>query len=126
MAKKFSISQAPAFAGAVPIPRIGGDAVSVPFTFRYLDRESLAQLYSEWGEQQRELGPRADQLSLPEFTSAQIELQVCQIKQVVEAWGFDEPFDDVHIRALVASARTVPEAILSVYARAYEEARLGN
>ena len=87
MAKKFSISQAPAFTGAVPIPRIGGDAVNVPFTFRYLDREALAQLYSEWGEQQRELAARADQLSLPEFTSAQIDLQVGQIKRVVEAWG---------------------------------------
>lgn len=126
MAKKFSITQAPTFVGNVPVPRIGGEAVDVPFTFRYMDREALADLYSSWGERHRDLAKRADELKLPEYTSEQIIIQVEQIKEVVEAWGFDEPFDDLHIRALVASARSVPEAILAAYARAYDEARLGN
>lgn len=126
MAKKFSISQAPTFVGNVPVPRIGGAAVDVPFTFRYMDREALATLYQGWGEKHRELAKRADDLKLPEYTAAQIDIQVEQIKAVVESWGFDEPFDDLHIRALVASARSVPEAVLGAYSKAFEEARLGN
>lgn len=126
MAKKFSISQAPTFVGQVPIPRIGGPAVDVPFTFRYMDREALAALYQGWGEKHRDLAKRSDDLKLPEYTTAQIDIQVEQIKAVVESWGFDEPFDDLHIRALVASARSVPEAVLDAYSKAFEAARLGN
>lgn len=49
MAKKFSIAQAPTFESSVEIPRLGGESIKVPFTFKYLDREALADLYSSWG-----------------------------------------------------------------------------
>ncbi|MFO6289819.1 phage tail assembly chaperone, partial [Pseudomonas aeruginosa] len=42
MAKKFSIAQAPTFESSVEIPRLGGESIKVPFTFKYLDRVALA------------------------------------------------------------------------------------
>ncbi|TEN87219.1 phage tail assembly chaperone [Pseudomonas aeruginosa] len=127
MAKKFSIAQAPTFESSVEIPRLGGESIKVPFTFKYLDREALADLYSSWGGERFErLVEETREQSLEAFTTAQIDLQVEQVQAVVAGWGFDEAFTEANVRLLVSSLVSVPEAILEAYQSAYSRGRLGN
>ncbi|BAQ39311.1 phage tail assembly chaperone [Pseudomonas aeruginosa] len=126
MAKKFSIAQAPTFESSVEIPRLGGESIKVPFTFKYLDREALADLYSSWGERFKRLVEETREQSLEAFTTAQIDLQVEQVQAVVAGWGFDEAFTEANVRLLVSSLVSVPEAILEAYQSAYSRGRLGN
>ena len=65
-------------------------------------------------------------MSLKEFTAAQIDLQVDQIKAVVVGWGFEEEFTEQNIRVLVSSIVSTPTAVLQAYAEAFSQARLGN
>lgn len=126
MAKKFSIAQALTFESSVEIPRLGGESIKVPFTFKYLDREALADLYSSWGERFERLVEETREQSLEAFTTAQIDLQVEQVQAVVAGWGFDEAFTEANVRLLVSSLVSVPEAILESYQSAYSRGRLGN
>ncbi|MFO6056805.1 phage tail assembly chaperone [Pseudomonas aeruginosa] len=126
MAKKFSIAQAPTFESSVEIPRLGGESIKVPFTFKYLDRGALADLYSSWGERFKRLVEETREQSLEAFTTAQIDLQVEQVQAVVAGWGFDEAFTEANVRLLVSSLVSVPEAILEAYQSAYSRGRLGN
>lgn len=127
MAKKFSITQAPTFVGNVPVPRIGGEAVDVPFTFKYRDREQLAQVFELWRKRRMELFESIGaETSGEEVARREIAFEVEQLRDVVVGWGFDEPFDDQHIEALVRSLASVPEAVVSAYAKAFHQARLGN
>ena len=126
MAKKFSIAQAPTFESSVEIPRLGGESIKVPFTFKYLDREDLADLYSSWGERFKRLVEETREQSLEAFTTAQIDLQVEQVQAVVAGGGFDEAFTEANVRLLVSSLVSVPEAILEAYQSAYSRGRLGN
>jgi len=123
---KFTLIQNPTFKADVLIPQVGGEPVKVGFEFKYLDRTALAELYAEWGERNKELGQKAEEMSLKEFTAAQIDLQVDQIKAVVVGWGFEEGFTEQNIRVLVSSIVSTPTAVLQAYAEAFSQARLGN
>lgn len=128
MAKKFQIQQNPTFKADVAIPRVGGEPVNVPFEFRYRDREELAALYAGWAERQNALRERmaAEELTLPELTAAQMEIQVEQIQELVVGWAFDDKLNEESIRALVKTCAGAPEAVIRAYSAAFAPARLGN
>jgi len=125
---KIKIAQNPTFSAEVQIPRVGGGVQPVSFTFRYLDRIALAKLYDGWhktAEEQAEKA-KADGATLEQFTAAEIQLQVEQIKAVVVGWGFDDKFTDEAVLELVSTCLGSPLAVLSAYREAYAQARLGN
>ncbi|ALI04383.1 hypothetical protein C1Y08_20555 [Pseudomonas sp. FW306-02-F02-AA] len=123
---KFKLIQNPTFKADVMIPRVGGDPVKVPFEFKYRDRTDLAALYTEWSERNKALGLKVEEMGLEEFTAAQIDIQVEQIKAVVVSWDFDVKLTDENIRILVSSIASTPSAVLSAYSEAFSQARLGN
>lgn len=128
MAKKFQIQPNPTFKADVAIPRVGGEPLSVPFEFRYRDREELAALYAEWAERHKALRERtkAEEMTLPELTAAQMDIQVDQIQALVVGWAFDDKLTEASIRALVKTSAGAPEAVIAAYSAAFAPARLGN
>lgn len=126
MAKKFSIQQAPTFKADVSLPRVGGDVMVVPFTFRFLDRVELAKVIDGWNQQEKELVEAAQGKSVEEATQLEVDMQVGQIQQVVVGWGFDDEFNEDSIRALALTSVNAPAAVLSAYHQAYRPAKSGN
>jgi hypothetical protein len=125
---KFSITPNPTFKAEVPIPQVGGDPVSVSFTFRYRDRAELAVLFDSWKQQAEALGERFKDAepTLADITAAEIEQGVGQVKDLVVGWGFDDPFTDESVFALVKSCIGVSDAVVKTYSDAFSRARLGN
>lgn len=124
MASKFKIEQNPTFKADVTIPRVGGDPLVVPFTFKVLTRSELAGLYDKWSEAAKELG-EMETNKFAEMAEGDIKLQMQRIKDTVVGWGFDEKFDDENIRALVETSVHAGEAVLEAYQQAYSEVRRG-
>lgn len=131
--KSFKIQFNPTFKATVNIPRIGGDPLSVPFTFKVLDRRGLAKIFDKWKAENLELIEQAkkaaedgDEFTLEEWADREIVLQINQIKDIVEGWGFSDDFNDENIEALVATSVSVTDAILEQYNEAYTRARSGN
>lgn len=125
MAKKFSIQPAPTFKADVSIPRVGGETMVVPFTFRYLDRLQLANVFDQWRKQEEELMEAAEG-SVEEVTQRETDMQIEQIKQIVTGWAFDDEFNEENIRALVLTSVAAPSAVLKAYHQAYLPAKSGN
>ncbi|MFK9098258.1 hypothetical protein HMPREF3173_16040 [Pseudomonas sp. HMSC08G10] len=125
---KIKIAQNPTFTAEVKIPRVGGEPVSVEFTFRYLNRTALAKLYDSWNKAAEDHAEKAkaNGATLEQFTAGQLQLQVEQIKAVVSGWGFDDEFTDEAIADLVTTCIGAPQAVLAAYQDAYLPARLGN
>jgi len=128
MATQFKIAQDPTFKTDVDIPRVGGDAIKVPFEFKYRNRIELAELFSRWSEQRSALQKRIEDesLALAEVAAAEIDLQVEQIKSLVVGWGFDDKLGDESIRSLVKTSVNVPSAVIAAYTDSFHQARLGN
>lgn len=123
---KFTLIQNPTFKADVAIPRVGGEPVLVEFEFKYRDRTELADLYADWGDRHKALGLKSEEAGLKQFTASLIDLQVDQIKAIVEGWDFDEEFTDENIRILVSSISATPSVVLGAYSDAFAKARLGN
>ncbi len=123
---KFTLIQNPTFRAKVAIPRVGAQPESVEFEFQYRDRTALAALYAGWSERHKELGLKVDAMGLEQFTAAQIDLQVDQVKAVVVGWDIEEEFTEKNIRILVSSIASAAGAVLAAYSEAYNQARLGN
>ena len=133
MAKSFKIQMNPTFQSAVKIPRVGADPLSVTFTFKVLDRKSLARVFDAWKKENIELieaATAADEnktpFTLEEWADRELVLQIKQIKDVVIGWGFDDEFNDENIEALLNSSISVTDAILEQYNEGYTRARQGN
>lgn len=126
MAKKFNIAVAPTFKANVSIPRVGGDPIDVPFTFKVLGRKELAKLYSAWGKEYKELFDKHEGEITEQYAIEEVALQVKQIKEIVEGWGFDDEFNDENLEALVDTVVSVTDAITTCYNEAYSKARRGN
>lgn len=125
MVKKFTIQPAPTFKADVSIPRVGGETMVVPFTFRYLDRLQLANVFDQWRKQEEELMEAAEG-SVEEVTQRETDMQVEQIKQIVTGWAFDDEFNEENIRALLLTSVAAPSAVLKAYHQAYLPAKSGN
>lgn len=125
---KIKISQNPTFREKVAIPRVGADPVSVDFEFKYMDRLALAAHFDKWNAARDEHAKKVqeDDLNWQEATAAEIALQVGQLKDIIEGWGFDEKLSDESLTALVTTCIGAPQAVLSAYQSAYQSARLGN
>lgn len=125
---KIKISQNPTFKTKVAIPRVGADPVSVEFEFKYMDRLALAAHFDKWNAARDEHAKKVqeDDLSWQEATGAEIALQVCQLKDIVASWAFDEKLSDESLTALVTTCIGAPQAVLEAYQSAYQPARLGN
>ncbi|KAB5626286.1 hypothetical protein F7234_03890 [Pseudomonas putida] len=125
---KIKIAQNPTFTAEVKIPRVGAEPVSVPFTFRFLDRNALAKLYDGWNQAAEASTEKAkdESLTLEQFTAAQVQHQAEQIKAVTVGWGFDDKFTDEAVLELVTTCVGAPQAVLSAFQDAYNPARLGN
>lgn len=93
---KIKIAQNPTFTAEVKIPRIGGESVTVEFTFRYMDRAALAKLYDGWNKafEAHAEKCKAEGASPEQFTAGQVQLQTEQIKAVIAGWGFHDKFTD--------------------------------
>lgn len=133
MAKSFKIQMNPTFKSAVKIPRIGGDALDVTFTFKVLDRRALAEMFDRWKadgvaliEEAHEAEKEGKAFTLTEWAEREIPMQVGQVKDIVIGWGFDDEFNDENIEALLNTSISVTDAILEQYNEALQRARLGN
>ncbi|QKZ05824.1 phage tail assembly chaperone [Pseudomonas eucalypticola] len=126
----FKIAQDATFKANVAIPRVGGDSVLVPFEFKYRDRAELAELFTGWQERsakdQELFKARGADLTLVEVTEAQMSLEFDQVKDLVVGWGFDDPFEDEAIRALILTSVGAGKAIVDAYQAAFRAAREGN
>lgn len=126
----FKIAQNPTFSVIVDIPRIGGEPNKVPFEFKYRSRTELAALYVGWTERLKEDQASFDEkkpdLTLADYTSADIERQIVQVQDLVVGWGFDDAFTPESIRALVETSVGAAKAIVDAYQGAFNQARLGN
>lgn len=133
MAKSFKVQQKPTFKSTVDLPIVGGDPMKVTFTFKTFDRIALARISDKWKDESMELlkesQDRRDDdrpFTLEEWTQRELDLQVAQIKDVVEGWGFSDEFSDENIRELAAMSVSMTDAILNNYNEAYTRARTGN
>lgn len=126
----FKIAQDPTFKASVAIPRVGGDAVLVPFEFKYRDRTELAELFTGWRERsdrdQEAFKAKGADLTLVDVTNSQMALEFDQVKDLVVGWGFDDPFDDDAIRALLRTSIGAGKAVIDAYQAAFRAAREGN
>jgi hypothetical protein len=127
---KFKIAEEPTFSADVGIPRVGGGSITVPFVFKYRDREALAALFTEWQSRakadQKLLDEKGDDVTVSDVTEAQIARQIEQVKALVVGWDFEDPVNDESIRAVVVMATGVTEAIVASYQKAFTPARQGN
>lgn len=133
MAKSFKVQMNPTFNAAVKIPRVGGDPLNVTFTFKVLDRKSLARVFDKWKkdnialiEAAKEAGENGTEFTMEDWADREIELQIEQIKDIVIGWGFSDEFNDENIEALVTTSVSVTDVILEQYNEAYTRARSGN
>lgn len=127
---KFKIAQNPTFKADVEIPRVGGEAIKVPFEFKYLDRKDLATLFDSWEARrktdQEALEAKGGSLTLTDTTNSHIAYQADQVQDIVAGWGFDDKLSPESIRALVETSAGAGNAIVKAYQDAYTPGRLGN
>lgn len=131
--KSFKVQMNPTFKATVKIPRIGGDPLSVGFTFKVFGRRELAAIFDRWKEENLALIKEAqeaqendNEFSLEQWADREIELQVKQVKDIVDGWGFSDEFNDENIEELVSTSVSVTDVILEQYNEAYTRARKGN
>lgn len=122
---KFKIAQNPTFKETVKIPRVGGDPVSIDFTFKVLTRKQLAALFDGWSAASKEWLEKEPESNL-EWVEGEIDLQVAQIKDIVLGWAFDDEFNDENIYALCETSVGAASAVVEAYREAYTKTRLGN
>ncbi|MCF5724362.1 phage tail assembly chaperone [Pseudomonas syringae] len=124
---KIRIAQNPTFKAFVLIPVVGEEPEKIEFTFKYRDRPGLAALFDDWSAKGKEMRAGfGDDTTLSDVVSAETELQVQQIKDLVVGWGFDDKLDDKSIQVLVKSCYGTTEAVVNAYQSAFSQARLGN
>ncbi|AXF53112.1 MAG: tail assembly chaperone [Caudoviricetes sp.] len=133
MAKSFKLQMNPTFKATVKVPRVGGDPLTVGFTFRALDRRGLAKVFDKWKQENialideaKEAAEHGNEFTLEQWADREIDLQVKQVKDITVGWGFDDEFNDENIEALVSTSVSVTDAILEQYNEAYTRARTGN
>lgn len=131
--KSFKVQMNPTFKAAVNIPRVGGDPLATTFTFKVFGRRELAKVFDNWKQENVALIEESNKakedgnpFTLEQWAEREIELQIKQVKDVVEGWGFSDEFNDENIEALVETSVSVTDAILEQYNEAYTRARQGN
>lgn len=125
MAKKFKIANNPTFKSKVSIPRVGGDEIEVEFEFKYLTRKELAKVYDGWQEKLTDLNI-TDDTTLTELTDIEVELQIKQLKDIVQGWDFEDEFNDDNIEQLVETSVFAAKTVIEAYQEAYMKAKVGN
>lgn len=125
MAKKFKIANNPSFKSKVSIPRVGGDEIEVEFEFKYLTRKELAKVYEGWQEKLTDLNI-TDDTTLTELTDIEVELQIKQLKDIVQGWDFEDEFNDDNIEQLVETSVFAAKTVIEAYQEAYMKAKVGN
>lgn len=125
MAKKFKIANNPSFKSKVSIPRVGGDEIEVEFEFKYLTRKELAKVYEGWQEKLTDLNI-TDDTTLSELTDIEVELQIKQLKDIVQGWDFEDEFNDDNIEQLVETSVFAAKTVIEAYQEAYMKAKVGN
>ena len=127
MAKKFSIKRDPTFTTTVNLPAPGQAPVPVSFTFKWMDRESLAKFHDARVNFAQEFMEKAkDTKSGADLAKFAIDFEVPQLKSIIAGWDIEEEFNDENLRALVESGSELPAAIVNGYLAAYDKAREGN
>lgn len=125
MAKKFKIANNPTFKSKVSIPRVGGEEIEVEFEFKYLTRKELAKVYEGWQEKLTDLNI-TDDTTLTELTDIEVELQIKQLKDIVQGWDFEDEFNDDNIEQLVETSVFAAKTVIEAYQEAYMKAKVGN
>lgn len=126
MAKSFKIAVNPTFKATVKVPRVGGEPLDIPFTFKTKDRKELAKMFGEWKKDHEELVKDSEEYSLEDWAEKEIAMQVKQLKEIVAGWGFDDEFNDENMEVLVSSVISVTDEIQATYNEAYTRAKAGN
>ena len=127
MAKKFSIKRDPTFTTTVNLPAPGRAPVPVSFTFKWMDRESLAKFHDARMKFAQSFMEKAKETeSGTELAKFAIDFEVPQLKSIIVGWDIEEEFNDENLRALVESGSELPAAIVNGYLAAYDKAREGN
>lgn len=125
---KIKIAQNPTFTALVQVPRIGGEAVPVEFTFRYMDRVTLSATFDRWNKARDAWAEKAKQdgASWEEVTGGEIALQAEQLSDIVTGWDLEDEFSPEAIVDLVRTCTAAPKAVIDAFQAAYSPARLGN
>lgn len=125
---KISIQQNPTFKQEVDIPRIGGKAEKVPFTFKFLNREQLAAHHQARADHAKDLSAliQRQDATAADVAKLDAEFQFGQLKTILVGWGFDDEFNDDNIRALVNESAATADVIATAFNGAYQKAREGN
>lgn len=127
MAKKFSIKRDPTFTTTVNLPAPGQAPVPVSFTFKWMDRESLAKFHDERKAFAEAFFEKAKAgAANAEIAKMAVDFEVPQLKSIIVGWDIEEEFNDENLRALVESGSELPGAIVNGYLEAYHAAREGN
>lgn len=131
--KSFKVQLNPTFKATVKIPRVGGEPLAVSFTFKTFDRLGLAKLLDKWKvenvaliNEAKQAAEEGNEFTLEQWTEREVALQVSQVKDIADGWGFSDEFNDENIEAVVGSSVSVTEVILEQYHEAYTRARSGN
>lgn len=125
---KIKIAQNPTFTAAVQLPRVGAEPVAVDFTFRYMDRLALADMFDRWGKDreawlEKAKEPGAEWVAT---TAGEVDLQVKQLTEIVVGWDLEDDFSGEAILDLVRTCTGAPKAVIDAFQAAYNPARLGN
>lgn len=128
MAKKFSILTNPTFKDSVDIPCPGSDPVAVDFTFKAKDRIEVADFRDKAGAFFRDALAKSEEEGWEnsKWQNAITEYEFAQLKEIVAAWDFDEPFDDDHLMVFVRSHKERASAVINKYLASAEKAQEGN
>ncbi len=128
MAKKFSIKRDPTFTTTVNLPSPGQAPVPVEFTFKWMDRKSLAEFIDSRSDYYKSLMPKAteEEWGNVEWSQAVAEYEFPQLKKIIHGWAIEEEFNDENLRLFVESHKELPAAVANAYIEAYDGAIKGN
>ena len=128
MGTKFKIEEAPNFVVKVDLDRAGGTVIQVPFTFKYFTQDELSELQVEWQKRRDSAVDEAKgrDLSNPEWDELRRELERVELADIIEAWDFDDAYDEDSLRRLLNSMRSHYLSIVTAFNKGLNPARLGN
>lgn len=128
MAKKFSIKRDPTFTTTVNLPAPGHAPVPVSFTFKWMDRKSVASFQDDWfkfWEENKDVAIE-EKWQNKKWAEVREPFEFDKLKSIISSWEIEEEFNDENLMALVQSSNELAAIIVRGYLDAYEKAREGN
>lgn len=109
----------------VEIPTPDGASLTLPVVFKYRDREAVAALFDGY-RAEADAEAAVPNRPVAESVRAAIESDVRTLRDLMDGWGLDYPFDDDHLRKLCVRYAGAAFAIVTDYRVSLTAGRLGN